>query len=101
MLDAGIRHSGLDDLLDAVMSVEEVGVYKPHAAVYRLACDRLGCWPAEILFVSANGWDAWGAKAAGLRVAWCNRPGLPRERLPDGPDAEVRSLAELPALVGA
>jgi 2-haloacid dehalogenase len=69
--------------------------------VYRLASDRLGLWPYEIAFVSANGWDACGAKAAGLRVAWCNRAGQPRERIPEAPDAEIRSLAELPALVGA
>ena len=45
---------------------------------------RLRLWPAEMLFVSANGWDAWGAKAGGLRVAWCNRAGQPRERLGEG-----------------
>ncbi len=99
MLAAAAESAGLAPLLDAVISVEEVGVYKPSPAVYRLASDRLGLWPAEIAFVSANGWDACGAKAAGLRVAWCNRGGQPRERIPDAPDAEIRSLSELPALV--
>jgi 2-haloacid dehalogenase len=98
MLAEAASHSGLAPLLDAVLSVEEVGVYKPHPSVYRLACDRLGLAPGEILFVSANGWDASSARAFGLRVAWCNRTGQPRERIPEAPDAVVRSLAEVPAL---
>lgn len=100
MLAQAVKSARLDGLLDLVLSVEEVGTYKPHQSVYRLACDRLGAWPAELVFVSSNGWDAWGAKAAGLRVAWCNRAGLPRERLGEGPDAEMGSLADLPALLG-
>lgn len=99
MLAAAAESAGLAPLLEHVLSVEEVRVYKPSPAVYRLAPDRLGLWPAEIAFVSANGWDASGAKAFGFSVAWCNRAGLPVDRLPDRPDVQVRSLAELPALV--
>jgi 2-haloacid dehalogenase len=101
MLAAAAESAGLAPLLEAVLSVEEVGTFKPAPAVYRLAPDRLGLPPEEILFVSANGWDACGAKAAGLRVAWCNRAGQPAERVPERPDVEIRSLAEIPALVGA
>jgi 2-haloacid dehalogenase len=100
MLAAAVAGAGLGPHLDAVLSVEEVGVYKPHPRVYRLACDRLGVPAGELLFVSANGWDAFSAKAFGMRVAWCNRTGQPPERLPAAPDAEVGSLAELPALLG-
>jgi 2-haloacid dehalogenase len=99
MLAAAAEAAGLAPLLDAVLSVEAVGVYKPSPAVYQLAVEKLRLWPNEILFVSANGWDACGAKAAGLRVAWCNRAGQPAERIPERPDFEIRSLAELPALV--
>ncbi len=95
MLALAARSARLEGLLDLVLSVEEVGIYKPHPSVYRLACDRLSVKPAEVVFVSANGWDAWGAKAFGLRVAWCNRTGQPRERLGEGPDAEIGSLADL------
>jgi 2-haloacid dehalogenase len=101
MLAAAAESAGLAPLLGAVLSVEQVGIYKPSPAVYRLALDQLRLWPNEIVFVSANGWDAVGAKAAGLRVAWCNRTGQPRERLGERPDVEIRSLAELPDLVGA
>jgi 2-haloacid dehalogenase len=101
MLEAAVRSAGLADLLDAVLSVESVGIYKPAPPVYGLAPRRLGVAPAEIAFVSSNGWDVHGASAFGFRVAWCNRSGQPAERLPGRPDAEIRSLAELPALLGA
>lgn len=100
MLAAAVAHAGLGALFDHVLSVEEVGVYKPHPKVYRLACDRLDLAAEQIAFVSSNGWDAWAAADFGFRVLWCNRTGLPRERLPGAPEREIRSLAELPALLG-
>jgi len=99
MLMAAIESAGLQNLLDAVLSVEEVGVYKPHPSVYQLAVDRLGVPAHEIAFLSSNGWDAYGASAFGMRVIWCNRYGQRPERLPGNPDLEVQSLADLPALV--
>ena len=101
MLRAAVANAGLGELIDPVLSVEEVGVYKPHPKVYQLAVDRLALAPGAILFVSSNAWDAHAASAFGLRVVWCNRYGQRRERLPGAPDREVRSLAELPELVGA
>ena len=101
MLDAAVRESGLSTLLDAVLSVESVGVYKPHPKVYQLAVDRLGIPAAAIAFHSSNAWDAYAASAFGMRVVWCNRYGQRPERLPGKPDRMVRSLAELPALVAA
>jgi 2-haloacid dehalogenase len=100
MLAAAVRSAGLADLLDAVLSVEEVGVYKPHPSVYRLAVDRLGVAAPQIAFQSSNAWDAYAASAFGMRVVWCNRYGQREERLPGKPDAVIRSLAELPALLG-
>jgi 2-haloacid dehalogenase len=101
MLDAAVRGSGLGTLVDAVLSVESVGVYKPHPKVYQLAIDRLGIPPAAIAFQSSNAWDAYAASAFGMQVVWCNRYGQRPERLPGKPDRMVRSLAELPALVAA
>jgi 2-haloacid dehalogenase len=100
MLREAAAHAGLSPHLDLVLSVEEVGVYKPHPSVYRLAAIHLGLRPAEMLFVSANGWDAFSAKASGFRVAWCNRAGQEPERIPATPDAKVRALGEVPALLG-
>jgi 2-haloacid dehalogenase len=100
MLDAVVTAAGLDRLLDAVLSVEEVGVYKPHPKVYQLAVDRLGVPAAAIAFHSSNAWDAYAASAFGMQVVWCNRYGQRPERLPGAPDCTVKSLAELPELVG-
>jgi 2-haloacid dehalogenase len=100
MLDAVVKGARLDGLLDAILSVEDAGVYKPHPKVYQLAVDRLGIPATAIAFQSSNAWDAYAASAFGMRVVWCNRYGQRRERLPGHPDWEVTSLAELPALVG-
>ncbi|HEV2956266.1 MAG TPA: haloacid dehalogenase type II [Xanthobacteraceae bacterium] len=100
MLEAIVTGNNLAHLIDAVLSVDEVGVYKTHPKVYQLAVDRLGVAAVAIAFQSSNAWDAYAASAFGMRVVWCNRYGQRRERLPGNPDCEVRSLAELPALVG-
>jgi 2-haloacid dehalogenase len=99
MLADAVASSGLATLLDHVLSVEEVGVFKPHPSVYRVAVDRLGVPADAIAFQSSNAWDAYAASAFGMRVVWCNRYGQRRERLPGAPDREIRSLAELPALL--
>ena len=99
MLAALVDHAGIGDRLDHVLSVEEVGVFKPDAKVYRLAVERLALPAAAISFQSSNAWDAFAASAFGMQVVWCNRYGQKRERLPGAPDREVRSLAELPRLV--
>ena len=101
MLSAAVGNSRLEPLLDAVLSVEEAGVYKPHPKVYGLAVDRLKLKAAEIAFVSANGWDAYAASAFGMRVIWCNRYGQRSERLPGNPDRIIATLSELPGLLNA
>src|SRR5690606_10746794 len=55
MLDAMIRHAGLAPLIDPVVSVEEVGAYKPHPSVYARAVARVGVPPGRIAFLSSNG----------------------------------------------
>jgi 2-haloacid dehalogenase len=101
MLDAAVRNAGIGSLLDAVLSVEAVGVYKPHPKVYLYAIDQLGIKAGEIAFQSSNAWDAHAASLCGMRVIWCNRYRQRPERLPGLPDFEIASLAELPDLVGA
>ena len=100
MLSAAVENAGIENLLDAVLSVEEVGIYKPHPSVYQLAVDRLGVKPGEICFVSSNAWDAFSAKAFGFRVAWCNRFGQAPERIPERPDGEIGTLSALPEIAG-
>ena len=99
MLAGAVAGAGLRGLLDHILSVEDVGIFKPHPSVYQLAVDRLGLPTTAISFQSSNAWDAYAASAFGMRVVWCNRYGQRRERLPGAPDREIRSLAELPPLL--
>ena len=101
MLAAAVAAAKLERMFDAVLSVEEVGVFKPAHRVYQLAVDRLGCPADAIAFVSSNAWDVHAASAFGMRVVWCNRHAARRERLPGAPDCEIATLRELPPLVGA
>jgi 2-haloacid dehalogenase len=73
MLNALVRNSGLDRMLDATISVDSGRVFKPAPEAYSLIEARLGVTPAEVLFVSSNPWDACGAKSFGLNVAWIER----------------------------
>jgi 2-haloacid dehalogenase len=101
MLDAAVGNAGLGDLLDAVLSVEEVGVFKPDPRVYQLAVDRLAVRADQISFQSSNAWDVNGAGCFGLRPVWINRFGAPAERLPGSAEHELKDLSGLPALLGA
>jgi 2-haloacid dehalogenase len=95
MLATAVANAGIADLLDTILSVEEVKVYKPHPSVYGLVCDRLKVAAERVVFVSSNGWDAYSAKAFGFRTLWCNRFGQAPERIPETPDAQIATLAEL------
>jgi 2-haloacid dehalogenase len=99
MLEPLAASTGLALHLDAILSVDAAGIYKPSPRVYQLAVDYLKLLPARIGFVSSNGWDAVGAKAFGFTVFWVNRSAAPVEQHGPRPDAIIASLAELPALV--
>lgn len=100
MLAAAVRHTGIGDDLDAVLSVEAVGVYKPHPSVYELAAREFDVPLSAISFQSSNTWDAVAAATFGMRVVWCNRYGQQRERLTAQPDVEVSTLSALPGILG-
>ncbi|WP_245613092.1 haloacid dehalogenase type II [Skermanella stibiiresistens] len=95
MLASGVESAGIAGYLDAVLSVEEVGVYKPHRSVYQLACDRFGLDRGQICFVSSNGWDVAGAASFGFQTVWLNRFDAERERLPGTPALVLGGLADL------
>jgi 2-haloacid dehalogenase len=73
MLDALVRHSGFDRYLEAVISADAAGAYKPDPRVYALVEERLGLAPREVVFVTGNGFDTAGAASFGLRVARIER----------------------------
>lgn len=99
MLASAVDTAGIRESLTEVISIEEVGIYKPAPSVYQLAVDALGIRREHICFISSNGWDAMGAAAFGFQVAWVNRAGQKPERLGFPPKAEIKDLTELAALV--
>jgi 2-haloacid dehalogenase len=123
MLNALVKNSGLDRVLDATISVDQKRIFKPAPEAYTLIESSLGARPDEVLFVSSNPWDACGAKAFGLNVAWIERvtpqamaeacvksdvaPPLTMfkalrtqmDELGLTPDHRIRALSELPDLL--
>jgi 2-haloacid dehalogenase len=125
MLNALVANSGLDRVLDATISIDSRKIFKPAPDAYSLIETVLGVQPAEVLFVSSNPWDAGGAKAFGLNVAWIERvtpeamahlcvksdvvapltmfKALRTQMDEFGlePDYRIQALSELPALVAS
>ena len=93
LLDPLVRNSGFK--FDAVLSVDELKIYKPAPQVYELAVKRLNVRKERIGFVSSNCWDALGAKSFGFTVFWINRGGAPLDRLGFTPDEQIKSLDEV------
>ena len=125
MLNALVKNTGLDTVLTATLSVDAHKVFKPSPEAYTLIEEKLGVKPTDVLFVSSNPWDACGAKAFGLNVAWIERVTpeamalafaktdlvapltmfkairMQMDELGLEPDYRIRALSELPALVAA
>ena len=123
MLEALVHNSGLNRVLDATISVDARKMFKPAPDAYSLIEAVLGVPPAEVLFISSNPWDACGAKAFGLNVAWIERVTAEAmalacvnselvspltmfkairtqmDELGLEPDYRIHALSELPALV--
>ena len=95
LLDDGLRSAGLRDGLDAVISAEEAGVFKPDPRVYALVTARFGCAPGDVAFVSANPWDTQAAASFGFRCIRVNRSGAPDEYDLRGRALEVEDLSGL------
>lgn len=98
MIAAAVASAGIGPVLDAVLTVEAVGVFKPHPSVYDLVGQHFGTRPEDVLFVSSNGWDAAAAAGYGFRTVWVNRAGEARDRLWAEPAHEVRDLTGIPEL---
>ncbi|SEO62323.1 2-haloacid dehalogenase [Salinihabitans flavidus] len=99
MLASAVESAGIAPLLDDVLSVEDVGIFKPARVVYEMVGNRFGCAPEEVLFVSSNGWDAAGAAGFGFTTVWVNRAGDPMDRLPWTPTHVLPDLTTIPELI--
>jgi len=100
MLAAAVERAGIGADLDAVLSVEAAGVFKPDARVYDMVGARFGCARDEVLFVSSNGWDAAAAAAYGFDTLWVNRAGEPMDRLPGRPARMAPDLTGMARIAG-
>ena len=102
MLARAVGRAGLEGMFEHVLSADDARRYKPHPSVYALAVDATGYPSSAIGFVTANDWDAAGASAFGLRVAWLRREGQVEPAAGRGPGACGRHLGSaagpLPAL---
>lgn len=98
MLADAVAAAGIEPLVDEVLSVESVGVFKPDPRVYRLATRQFGCSPEQLVFVSGNAWDAQAAQAFGMQVVRVNRTGTPDEY--GLSEAGVPALGDLDGLIG-
>jgi len=98
MLDGAVKSAGIGGFLDTVLSVESVAVFKPHTSVYALVDQHFGTRPAEVLFVSSNGWDAAFAAYHGFQTVWVNRMNEPMDILPAKPGHTLSDLTEIPTL---
>jgi 2-haloacid dehalogenase len=100
MLEAAAKSAGIRDLLDEIISVEEVKIFKTSNRVYWLATERLKVSNPELGFVSANNWDGVAAVSAGLRTFWIQRSAAEvPEELGFEVDTTVKAITDLPALL--
>jgi 2-haloacid dehalogenase len=97
MLASAVEAARLGALLDAVISIDAIRMYKPRPEAYALVTGALKISPAEVVFVSSNRWDVMGASSFGFRAIWINRTGMPDEYAAFAPESVVRDLTALPA----
>ena len=98
MLAAAVSAAGLAALLDAVLSVDAIRMFKPRSEVYALVTRHFSIAPAEVTFVSSNRWDAMGATAFGFRTFWVNRAKAPAEYGDFPPAATAADLTDVLSL---
>lgn len=99
MLKSIVAHAHLEPYFDAILSADDVGVFKTSPVVYRYALQKLQLDARSCTFQSSNAWDAFAASDFGMRVVWCNRYSQQPERLPGKPDFEVSTLEQLPEIL--
>ena len=97
MLSGAVKSSNLYEVIDEIISVETVKIFKPSAQVYKQVENIIGCYKSEVLFVSSNGWDIAGAAGFGFETTWVNRLQDPIDRLPHKPMHIVEDLISIPS----
>ena len=101
MLSGAVKSAGLEGVLDDVLSVEDVGIFKPAPEVYEMVTSRFKCPRRHVLFVSSNCWDALAASGYGFNAVWVNRAGEPLDNLGHKPREILSDLTRIPELAKA
>jgi len=99
MLAAAVKAADIASLLDKVLSVDTIRVYKPAPQVYAMVIAAFRVEPGDVVFVSSNRWDVMGAVNVGFRGVWVNRADAPEEYADRAPHHRIKDLAALPALI--
>ena len=94
-VEAQMTNSGLKQYFERMLSVEDIGMYKPHSRVYNWAARKMGVQPAESMLVAAHGWDVAGAQWAGWQAAFISRPGQQLYPLAEKPQIVAPTLTEI------
>ena len=94
-----MANAGIADMIEATLSVDSIGVFKPDRRVYELVTTHYATGADRLIFVTSNGWDATGAAECGMRVAWCNRLAAPPETFGKPPEWTIADLHALPEIV--
>ncbi|MFC7027777.1 haloacid dehalogenase type II [Halomicroarcula sp. GCM10025324] len=95
MLESMVEHAGIDGLLEDTISADEIGTFKPDAALYRHGAARTGTPIDEIAHVTAGYFDVYGAMHAGMQGVWVNRDGGPWDAFAGDPDQTIASFHDL------
>ena len=95
MINEAVKNSKLENLIDDIISVDDIKSYKPDPEVYKFACKKLNCDTKEIIFLSSNSWDIYGALNYGFDSIWVNRKSVPIENLPLKPNKIITNLDEI------
>ena len=90
-----MKSNNLDNLFDDIFSIEEVGIYKPHAKVYDLPIKKYEIKKNEVVFLSANTWDVSGGGNYGFNAIWVNRNNNIFDKLDYRPNNEIKNLSEI------
>ena len=100
MLDIAVKYNDMSHLFSHILSADSVHKFKTSPEVYQMAVDAFQLPKNEILFVSANAWDACAATWFGFTTFWVNRSKQPDEVLDISPSATGRQLSDVLSYVG-
>lgn len=96
-VETQLKYAGIHDLFDDVLSIEDVGKFKPHTDTYNWAAKKMGLKSNECMLIAAHGWDVAGANWAGWQTAFVSRPGqqlFPLANLPEINEENILLVAQ-------